>query len=77
VGGTTVTLSWTPGAGAPTSYVLTASVTPGGGAVATLPVAGTSVTIPGVPRGIYYARVTAHNAAGGGPPSNQVTIAVP
>ena len=57
--------------------MLTASVTPGGGAVATLPVAGTSVTIPGVPRGIYYARVTAHNAAGGGPPSNQVTIAVP
>jgi hypothetical protein len=52
-------------------------MTPGGAAVATLPVAGTSVSIPGVPRGTYYARVTAHNTAGGGPPSNEVTIRVP
>ncbi len=77
VAGSTVTLSWTPASGAPTSYVLTAAMTPGGAAVATLPVAGTSVTIPGVPRGTYYARVTAHNTAGGGPPSNEVTIRVP
>ena len=78
VSGTTVSVSWTAGSGvAPTSYVLSAAVTPGGATVASVPLSGASVTIPGVPRGTYYLRLTAVNAAGASAPSNQVTLVVP
>jgi len=78
VAGTTVTLAWTPGGGgAPSSYSLAASVTPGGATVASLPLTGTAVAIPGVPRGTYFARLRAHNAAGVSAPSNEVAIVIP
>jgi len=73
-----VTLSWSPGAGgAPTSFVLTASAVPGGPAIVSVPLGGTSVTFPGVPRGTYYLRLTATNAAGASAPSAPVTLVVP
>lgn len=79
VSGSTVTLSWSAGSGggAPTSFVLTATVTPSGSPVATVPVGGTTQTFGGVPSGTYFVRITAVNAAGSSPPSNQVTVVVP
>jgi hypothetical protein len=78
VAGTTVSLSWAAGGGgAATSFVLSASATPTGAVIASVPVTGTSISIPGVPRGTYFVRLTAHNAAGGSAPSNQVTGVVP
>jgi subtilisin family serine protease len=74
--GTTVSLSWTPGSGA-TSHSLAVSTTPGGAPIATLPVTGSSVAVPNAPRGVFFARLTALNAAGASAPSNEVTIVVP
>ena len=79
VSGSTVSFSWTPGAGggAPTSYLLTASVTPGGPVIASVPVSSSSLGVPGVPSGTYYVRVAGVNSVGPGPASNQVTVVVP
>lgn len=79
VTGNTVSFSWTPGAGggAPTSYLLTASLTPGGAVIASLPVSGSSLAVPGVPSGTYFVRVAGVNSVGPGPASNQVTVVVP
>lgn len=79
VSGSTVSFSWTPGAGggAPTSYLLTASVTPGGPVIASVPVSGAGLSVPGVPSGTYYVRVSGVNSVGAGPASNQVTVVVP
>ena len=75
--GRTVNLSWAPGSGgAPTSYVVTASVSPGGPPVATVPLGGTSAAFASVPLGIYYVRVAAVNALGTSAPSNQITVVV-
>lgn len=75
VAGTTVTLSWAPGSGgaAPTSYVLNVT----GAVVASAPLTGTSITVPGVPSGTYFLRLTAVNGVGPSPPSAQVTLVVP
>lgn len=76
--GATVTASWTPGSGgAPTGYTLSASVTPGGAPIVSVPLGGTSATFTNVPSGTYYLRITAGNAAGTSPASNQVTVTVP
>jgi hypothetical protein len=78
VSGGTVNLSWTPGGGgAPTGYTLTATATPSGSPLATVPLTGTSASFPGVPSGTYYLRLTAANAAGTSASSNQVTLVVP
>lgn len=79
VSGTTVSFSWTPGlgGGAPTSYVLLASTTPGGPVIASLPVSGTSIGVPNVPSGTYHVRVSGVNSVGTGAPSNSVTVVVP
>lgn len=79
VSGNTVSFSWTPGAGggAPTSYLLTAAVTPGGPTIASVPVSGAGLTVPGVPSGTYYVRVSGVNSVGAGPASNSVTVVVP
>ncbi|MEZ5417137.1 MAG: S8 family serine peptidase [Vicinamibacterales bacterium] len=78
VSGGVVSLSWSPGAGgAPTSYTLFASLTSGGAPIATVPLGGTSVSFGGVPPGTYFLRMTATNAVGTSPLSNQVTLVVP
>jgi hypothetical protein len=76
--GTTVTLSWTPATtgGAPTGYSLEASLSAGGPAFTVIPVASTSLTVPGVPSGTYFVRVKAVNAEGAGPSSNEETVVV-
>ncbi len=76
--GSTVTVSWSPGGGGPPArYTLTASMTPGGASIATVPLGGTSAVFPGIPSGTYYVRITATNAAGTSPASNEVTVTVP
>jgi hypothetical protein len=78
VNGTTVTLTWAAPAGgaAPTGYSVEAAFTPGGPVIATLPVVGTSLTVPNVPTGTYFVRVRASNGSGASAPSNEVTVAV-
>jgi len=78
VTGNTVNLSWTPGPGdTPSSYIVRASLTPTGPAIAGLPVVGTGVSVPGVPAGTYFIVVQGVTGAGVGPPSNQVAAVVP
>jgi hypothetical protein len=78
VAGSTVSLSWIPGSGAlPTSYLLMAATTPGGAAILTVALTGTSETFSAVPSGTYYLRLAGVNAAGIGPASNEVTVVVP
>lgn len=78
VAGGVVSLSWSAGGGGtPASYTLYASLTPGGAPIATVPLAGTSVSFGGVPAGTYYLRMTASNAIGTSGLSNQVTLVVP
>ncbi len=78
VSGQTVSLSWSAGSGpAPTGYVLTGSLTPGGAPIASIPVTGTSVSFAGAPSGTFYLRLIATNAAGSSPPSAAVTLVVP
>jgi Fibronectin type III domain len=77
VNGTTVVLTWNAAAaGTVTGYLVEASVVPGGANVATLPVAGTSLTVPNVPPGTYFVRVRALNGAAQSAPSNEVTVSV-
>lgn len=77
VQGTTVTLSWSAGTGSsPSGYTLTASATPGGLPIVTLPLTGTSASFAGVPSGTYFLRLTATNGAGTSAPSNEVSLTV-
>ena len=77
VSGSTVGLSWTPGAGgAPTSYVLTA-LTSGGAVLANVPLTGSAVSFTGVPSGSYQLRLVAVNSVGASPPSSTVAVVVP
>ncbi len=79
VGSGNVGLSWsapTTG-GAPTSYQVLASLTPGGAPVAALNAGlNTSISVP-APPGTYFVRVRGVNAVGPGPLSNEVTVVVP
>lgn len=76
VHGSTVTLSWAPGLGdTPSSYVISASLTASGSAIGYLPISGTSITLQ-APNGTYFVRVTAMNAAGAGPWSNEISVFV-
>ncbi|MCC7126713.1 MAG: serine hydrolase [Acidobacteria bacterium] len=75
--GTTVNVSWAPGGGGtPAGYTLVAAASPGGAPIATIPVGGNGAQFQGVPRGTYYLRLTATNAAGTSAPSNEVTVVV-
>jgi predicted phage tail protein len=78
VNGTTVTLGWSApvGGGPPSSYMVEAAFVPGGFPIASLPVSGTSLTVPNVPNGIYFVRVRAVNSSGMSAPSNEVRVAV-
>jgi hypothetical protein len=69
VNGTTVVLNWT---GSPGSYLVEAALTPGGAVIASLPVNGTTLTVPNVPAGTYYVRVRGQ----GGAASNEVVVSV-
>ena len=44
--------------------------------IGAIPVTGTTLVVPGVPNGIYYARVVATNASGASAPTADVTITV-
>jgi hypothetical protein len=76
----TVTLSWQPATtgGIPLAYRIEASLSPGGPLVAAIQVNGstTSLTVLGVPDGVYYVHVRALNAIGASPPSNEAIVAV-
>jgi 5-hydroxyisourate hydrolase-like protein (transthyretin family) len=77
----TAQFTWTApslfNAGAPTSYLLEAGLSPGTTFI-TLPITGTGTTfsVPGVPPGTYFVRIRAVNATGTGPASNEVTLSV-
>lgn len=78
VSGSTVNLAWTRGPGeTPVFYIIRASLTPTGPVVASLQVAATGLSVPGVPSGRYYVVVHGVTGAGIGPPSNQVEAVVP
>jgi hypothetical protein len=78
--GPTLTLTWTPPAtGVPISYVVEASITPGGPAnLANFNTGNTSTSlvVPGVPAGIYYVRIRALDGSGLSDPSNEVQVIV-
>lgn len=81
VAGSQVTLTWTP---APTSLLATDyELEVGSTAGATdllrlrLASAGTTLVVPAVPRGTYFVRVRAVNAAGASAPSPTVRVQVP
>jgi hypothetical protein len=75
VSGTTVTLSWSPSAGA-TSYEVEAVVQVTGQTFL-LPVGNvTTFNVPNVPLGNYIVRVRGRNAAGVGAFSNQILVIV-
>jgi len=73
VTGSTVVLSWSGNA---PSYVLLARLDPAGPVIAQLPLAGSSVTVPGVPPGTYVVSIVA--VAGGlqSVESNAVVVTV-
>lgn len=76
----TVTLTWeAPSAGSmATGYVLEAGSAPDLADLAALALGpSTALSVPGVPRGTYYVRVRATNAAGIGPPSPDLAVVVP
>ena len=78
VAGATVTFNWAaPSTGTgPFQYRLEAGTAPGLANLGNLTVAGTSLSAPGVPPGIYYVRVRAVGAGGVGPAGNEVTVVV-
>ena len=76
VSGRTVTLSWSAASGSPTAYVVVARYSAAGSPIATLGVAGTTLTVT-APPGTYVVSVVAVNAQGPGAESNQVVVTVP
>jgi hypothetical protein len=77
VSGRTVSLSWTPAAGAaPTSYVVVGRIVGNPTPIGFFQVASTSVTVPGVPPGDFFVTVIAANSAGMSPESNGVIVSV-
>lgn len=79
VNGSAVLMTWQAPStgGAPTEYIFDASLSPGGPLIASYAVTGTTITITGVPNGVYYLRVSALNPDGRSAPSNEVVVAVP
>jgi len=75
-----VTLTWTPAtSGGPAqSYIIEASLSPGGPLIASLPTsdASTSIVISGVQTGRYYVRVRARNPLGTSAPSPSTEVNV-
>lgn len=73
--GSTVTLTWSAVAGA-THYVIEGGSAPGLANLAAFTVSGTSLVVPGVPRGTYYLRIRAVGVGGQGPRSAETTVDV-
>jgi len=78
VAGSNVTLSWTPpgSGGAPASYTVVARFEGSPTVIATLPVAGTSISVP-APPGRYVVTAVSHNGLGTSGESNAVVVVVP
>ena len=78
VTGSTVTLQWSAAAsgGLATGYQLLAGSAPGAANFGVIPVGGTTVSVPGVPNGVYYVRVMATNAVGASSPTSDVPVVV-
>jgi hypothetical protein len=76
VAGNNVTLAWDAAPGA-ASYLIEAGTVAGSSNAGVLAVAGTSLTVPGVPSGVYYGRVRAVGTSGASAPSAEVVIVVP
>ncbi|MGH9176087.1 MAG: fibronectin type III domain-containing protein, partial [Vicinamibacterales bacterium] len=76
--GSAVTLAWSPptSGGSAASYVLAAGTAPGLSDIVVVPLTSTTVSA-NAPPGSYFVRVHAVNAAGQGPPSNEVRVDVP
>ena len=76
--GTTVTLTWAPGAGAPRSYQIEAGSTPGARNLVNgdLGSADTSLISPNVGRGTFFVRLRGKNSCGTGPASNEIIVTV-
>ncbi len=75
--GTTANITWTAptSGGSPTGYQLFVSLISGGPVIGSLRIGNvTSLVVPGVPPGVFYLRLVATNAAGAGPPSNEVIL---
>jgi hypothetical protein len=75
-----LTLTWSaPIFGPVTRYLLEAGTGSGLSNLAVLDTGstGTSIVIPGVPRGRYFLRLRAINALGTSPPSNELEVVVP
>ena len=80
VSGSGVSFSWSPGVSTATTlrYVAEAGSAPGLANIATLNVGlQTSLSVGGVPPGIYYVRVRAENYTGLSGPSNEIVVTVP
>lgn len=77
VNGTVVTLAWGAASGA-TSYLIEAGSASGATDIGAFPLAGTGTSFSAeVPAGTYHVRLRGVNAAGAGPPSNEVVVVVP
>ncbi len=77
VNGTVVTLAWGAASGA-VAYVIEAGTVSGAANIGSFPLAGTGTSFSAaVPPGTYYVRLRGVNAAGAGPPSNEVVVVVP
>ncbi len=77
--GNTVSLSWGAPAsgGAPTGYTVVARTTGGASLGSAAVGAATSLTVPGVPNGVFVLSALATNASGPGPESPRVTVTLP
>ena len=76
---TSMTLTWTAPTtgGAVTGYTLELGIASGVTNASYSLSAVTTVTTPALPRGTYFMRIKAKNAAGTGAPSNEVRLVVP
>ncbi len=78
VTGASVAISWNAPAtgGVPTGYLLEAGSASGLSNIASVPVAGTSLSVATVPAGLYFIRVRTTNVAGTGPASAETSFRV-
>jgi hypothetical protein len=76
--GSTVVLSWVPGAGGNTSFILEAGSASGLSNLVNADEGNTTtLTATGVPDGTYYVRVRGRNGCGVGAPSSEIVVNVP